>query len=171
MLRSGFLEGESPLRTEKRYIGSFSMPFETVYREGRIEGVFRVDAPAINFGYDHVASTTPVGVENGGGMFIGSNDRDSSPGASAAANEGDMLQVAQAGLLGALDCFLQCLVSSDVKKPREYDSLHSSSSFIHRRTHVLTFHRTLGDCLAMLLPKRPPNATFMLVGIRLLRHG
>jgi len=133
---SGFLEGESPLRVEKRYIGSFSIPFETVYREGRIEGVFRVDTPTINFGYDHTASTVTFIADNGSGMFVGSNDNDSGP-STPVVNDSDMLHMAQTGLLGALDCFLQCLVSSNVKKPQEYDSLHSSSSsFIHRRTQV-----------------------------------
>lgn len=41
---------------ERRYLGSFSVPFETIYTEGRIEGVFRIDTPPINFGYDHAAS-------------------------------------------------------------------------------------------------------------------
>lgn len=47
---AGLLEGESTVRVEKRYLGSFAVPFETVYTEGRIEGVFRIDTPAINFG-------------------------------------------------------------------------------------------------------------------------
>lgn len=136
------MEGESTSRVEKRFIGSFCMPFETVYREGRIEGVFRVDTPTINFGYDHAASSLTAGADNSSGMFVGgsSSNDDSAP---AAPNNNDhhrpddMLFMAQTGLLGALDCFLQCLVSSNVKKPQEYDSLYSSSSsFIHRRTQV-----------------------------------
>ena len=49
--RGGFLEGESTARTERRYLGSFSVPFATLYQESRIEGVFRLDAPIFNFGY------------------------------------------------------------------------------------------------------------------------
>ncbi len=49
--RGGFLEGESTSRTERRYLGSFSVPFATLYRESRIEGVFRLDSPIFNFGY------------------------------------------------------------------------------------------------------------------------
>ena len=52
----GLLDGENPIRVEKRFLGSFSVPFETIYNEGRIEGVFRIDTPTINFGYDHSAS-------------------------------------------------------------------------------------------------------------------
>ena len=126
---------------EKRFIGSFCMPFETVYREGRIEGVFRVDTPTINFGYDHAASSLTAGADNSSGMFVGSSSSNDDSAPAAPNNDhhrpDDMLYMAQTGLLGALDCFLQCLVSSNVKKPQEYDSLYSSSSsFIHRRTQV-----------------------------------
>lgn len=50
--RGGFLEGEDTTRVEKYYLGSFSIPFATIYREGRIEGLFRVDTPVVNMGYD-----------------------------------------------------------------------------------------------------------------------
>ena len=36
--RGGLFEGESSERIEKRFIGSFSIPFSTVFKEGRIEG-------------------------------------------------------------------------------------------------------------------------------------
>ena len=36
--RGGLFEGESSERVEKRFIGSFSIPFSTVFKEGRIEG-------------------------------------------------------------------------------------------------------------------------------------
>jgi hypothetical protein len=36
----GLLEGESSERIERRYIGSFSIPFSTVFKEGRIDGMF-----------------------------------------------------------------------------------------------------------------------------------
>lgn len=50
--RGGFLEGEDTTRREKYYLGSFRIPFTTVYKEGRIEGLFRVDTPLLNIGYE-----------------------------------------------------------------------------------------------------------------------
>lgn len=38
--RGGLLEGEASERVERRYIGSFSIPFSTVFKEGRIDGMF-----------------------------------------------------------------------------------------------------------------------------------
>jgi hypothetical protein len=49
----GFLEGESSERIEKRFLGVFQLPFSTLYREQRIEGLFRLQTPLFNFGYDH----------------------------------------------------------------------------------------------------------------------
>lgn len=49
--RGGFLDGENTLRTEKYYLGSFSVPFTTIYREGKLEGLFRIELPLINVGY------------------------------------------------------------------------------------------------------------------------
>ena len=68
---AGLLEGESPFRVERRYLGSFSVPFETIYTEGRIEGVFRLDTPAINFGYDHAASGVTRREKQQSNMFEG----------------------------------------------------------------------------------------------------
>ena len=34
----GISEGEGSERVERRFIGSFSLPFSTVFKEGRIEG-------------------------------------------------------------------------------------------------------------------------------------
>ena len=31
--------------------GSFSIPFATVFSQGRVDGVFRLDVPAFNMGY------------------------------------------------------------------------------------------------------------------------
>ena len=55
-LYEGYLEGESTERIEKRYLASFSVPFLTIYQEGKVEGVFRLDTPPLNFGYENVAS-------------------------------------------------------------------------------------------------------------------
>ena len=41
--RGGLFEGESTERVEKRFIGSFSIPFSTVFKEGRIEGTETAD--------------------------------------------------------------------------------------------------------------------------------
>ncbi|RYG64977.1 hypothetical protein EON64_12895, partial [archaeon] len=49
--RGGYLEGEETRRREKVYLGSFSVPFSTLYSMGRVEGVFRLDTPLLNMGY------------------------------------------------------------------------------------------------------------------------
>jgi hypothetical protein len=49
--RGGHLEDEDTKRIEKRYLGSFSLPFSTLFLEGKIDGVFRLDTPLMNFGY------------------------------------------------------------------------------------------------------------------------
>jgi hypothetical protein len=49
--RGGYFEDESTERVEKRYLGSFSIPFATVFAQGRVDGVFRLDVPAFNMGY------------------------------------------------------------------------------------------------------------------------
>jgi coiled-coil and C2 domain-containing protein 2A len=47
--RGGFLDGEGTERTEKRFLGSISIPFSTICQEGKIEGIFRVKTPAFNW--------------------------------------------------------------------------------------------------------------------------
>jgi hypothetical protein len=49
--RGGRMEGEQTTRTERRYLGSFTVPFSTIYSMGRIEGTFRLHTPMFNFGY------------------------------------------------------------------------------------------------------------------------
>ena len=48
-----FSDGENTVFNERRYLGSFVLPFSTVWAsaDGKIEGVFRLDVPCINFGY------------------------------------------------------------------------------------------------------------------------
>jgi len=50
--KGGYLEGESTVRVERRYLGYISVPFLTIYETGRIDGVFRLNTPIFNFGYD-----------------------------------------------------------------------------------------------------------------------
>ena len=71
----GILEGENPERIERRFLGSFSIPFATVYREGRIEGTFRLDSPAFNFGYAHSQLVLgPSGRRRGQTMFVDADE-------------------------------------------------------------------------------------------------
>lgn len=46
---------ENTVRTEKRFLGSLTVPFSTVFMEGRVDGVFRLDTPIVNLGYQQVA--------------------------------------------------------------------------------------------------------------------
>jgi len=38
-------------KREKRYLGCFSIPFSTIYMNGRVEGMFRLNTPPVNLGY------------------------------------------------------------------------------------------------------------------------
>lgn len=71
----GHLEGESTERIEKRYLGSFSVPFSTIYTEGRIEGIFRLRTPPIHYGYNRKA-TTLVSKKGDTGKFFVDNEAD-----------------------------------------------------------------------------------------------
>jgi hypothetical protein len=56
---------------ERRFLGSISIPFTTVLQEGRIEGTFRLETPAFNFGYDHNQQIVKKNLKNReGGMFV-----------------------------------------------------------------------------------------------------
>jgi hypothetical protein len=63
--KGGFLEGENTWRNEKYYLGHYTIPFLTVYQQGnnnnhshnshnqgKIEGLFRMETPLINIGYE-----------------------------------------------------------------------------------------------------------------------
>lgn len=58
--RRGYLEGENTTRTDKKFLGSFQVPFNTVYTEGKIEGIFRLSTPVFNFGYE----TAPIKISS-----------------------------------------------------------------------------------------------------------
>eukprot|EP00903_Cladosiphon_okamuranus_P014903 g13800.t1 len=60
----GYLDDESSIRKEKRFLGSVVLPFQTVYRAGRVEGVLRLDVPAVNLGYDQIHAGG-VGIDPG----------------------------------------------------------------------------------------------------------
>jgi hypothetical protein len=55
----GLSEGEASERVERRFIGSFSLPFSTVFKEGRIEGTVlsSISYPLFPFLSNHVYST------------------------------------------------------------------------------------------------------------------
>ncbi|CAM9591141.1 unnamed protein product, partial [Pylaiella littoralis] len=61
----GYLDDETAIRREKRFLGSVVLPFQTVYQAGRVEGVLRLDVP-VNLGYDQIhaggAGIDPVDV-------------------------------------------------------------------------------------------------------------
>jgi hypothetical protein len=129
------LEGESPIRVEKRYLGSFSVPFETVYSEGRIEGVFRIDTPPINFGYDHAASGMSERTQANGAMFISEDGKEQ-------VDDGMLTKTEMAAQPNALwtlfsrllDCVSQTSSSAIMRHPN--DSLYFSGSHIHKDTQV-----------------------------------
>ena len=93
--RGGFLEGEVTIRVEKYYLGSFSIPFLTLYQEGRIEGVFRMDTPLLNFGYERktipVAAATVPGVAASQSMARLTSSRSGALGATGTSTVGGRL--------------------------------------------------------------------------------
>jgi coiled-coil and C2 domain-containing protein 2A len=53
----GYYDDENTVRTEKRYLGNLSIPFSTIYMEGRVEGTFRLNAPDLCLGYQRRAQS------------------------------------------------------------------------------------------------------------------
>ncbi|GMH56876.1 hypothetical protein TrST_g14083 [Triparma strigata] len=51
----GFYEDENSVRVEKRFLGNLSIPFSTIYMEGKVEGTFRLNAPEVCLGYNRRA--------------------------------------------------------------------------------------------------------------------
>ena len=48
-------------RKEKRFLGSFSLPFATIYMEGKVQGNMRVDRPEVNLGYGQSSFAEAMG--------------------------------------------------------------------------------------------------------------
>jgi len=119
--RGGLLEGESPFRVEKRYLGSFSIPFETIYKEGRIEGVFRLDTPAINFGYDHSATKARANQRQQSAMFE----------SQLTEQEQQQLQeAAENPLWKVLKGVMECVSQTNRPKEHPNEGLYSSGSYL-----------------------------------------
>jgi hypothetical protein len=121
---------------EKRYLGSFSVPFETIYTEGRVEGVFRLDTPAINFGYDHAASGLSARSNERRGMFEGDHEVTTEDPNKAAAQPD--APAAEATLWDSFMRLLECLsqTHSQMLTKHPDDSLYYSGSHLHRDTQV-----------------------------------
>lgn len=50
--RGGYFEDEAASRIENRFLGTLAIPFQTIYMEGRVEGLFRLRTPPANMGYE-----------------------------------------------------------------------------------------------------------------------
>ena len=57
------------IRRERRYLGSVSIPFTTIYNRKQISGLFRLDRPVVNVAYEHPPAP---GVEEGEVIVPGS---------------------------------------------------------------------------------------------------
>ena len=58
-------ERDSSVRTvaeEARWLGSFSLPFATIYRNTKLEGVFPLEVPPLLLGYDKDADSASSGL-------------------------------------------------------------------------------------------------------------
>jgi hypothetical protein len=53
----GFYDDEVTTRMEKRFLGNLSIPFSTIYMEGKVEGTFRLNAPDLCLGYQRRAQS------------------------------------------------------------------------------------------------------------------
>jgi hypothetical protein len=73
--RGGKMVGESTTRTERRFLGAFTIPFSTIYSLGRIEGTFRLQTPLFNFGYARAGALVEQ-KENAGSNIFGGSDQD-----------------------------------------------------------------------------------------------
>jgi hypothetical protein len=60
------------LREERRWLGGFSLPFSTLYRNGKVEGTFPLTMPPILLGYtkDRHSNSTKLAPSSGLALFI-----------------------------------------------------------------------------------------------------
>ncbi len=56
-------------RLERKWLGSLSVPFSSLYRNARVEGTFRLHSPAVLLGYERTGGAAAVGGQHtlGGG--------------------------------------------------------------------------------------------------------
>ncbi len=47
--------------TERKYLGSLSIPFSTIYMNGQISGMFALDTPPMNLGYEKLPQPGALG--------------------------------------------------------------------------------------------------------------
>jgi len=47
----GYYEDEITVQNERRFLGNLTIPFSTIYMEGKVEGTFRLNAPDVCLGY------------------------------------------------------------------------------------------------------------------------
>ena len=83
----GYYEDENSVRTEKRFLGNLSIPFSTIYMEGKVEGTFRLNAPKVCLGYVKRAMNV---VDPGSSQAYLDDDNDENNGPRASdAQDGD----------------------------------------------------------------------------------
>lgn len=123
-------------------MGGFSIPFETIYNVGRIEGVFRIDTPVVNFGYDHVPSGVTATTRADGSMFVdpdNPDDGDQSPrpggSGSPVARNAVYENTMWGWMLRLFDLATSVGMALTTKRPLG-DSLYFSGSHIHRKSQV-----------------------------------
>jgi len=127
-------------RRERRYLGSFSIPFSTIYMNGRVEGMFRVCTPDVNLGYVHkTKGSDEEDVLNGGEELEGGPGHSVKDVASKLRNEAS--NATYVYLLATLDPVLatakeenDSLVGSG-ENPRLVRYAKSWSSRIKRKVH------------------------------------
>jgi len=81
----GYYEDENTVRTEKRFLGNLSIPFSTIYMEGKVEGTFRLNAPDLCLGYQRRAQSV---VEPGSAQAYIDDEKEANNGEAAEVGEG-----------------------------------------------------------------------------------
>jgi len=65
-------EKKNFVHNDKRFLGSLTIPFSTVYLSGKVDGIFRLERPLTNLGYDS-GGTGAVLADAGGQIGAGSS--------------------------------------------------------------------------------------------------